>query len=384
MKELQEIIKAFNQAQQTGKKTALATVVHVEGSSYRRAGARMLITDDGQLTGAISGGCLEGDALRKARLVIAQQKPMLVTYDTTDDDDAKLGVQLGCNGIIHILIEPVLPEQPDNPISFFTRFLSQREPAVIVTIFNMTDRHEPQLGTCFFMNKAGQSAGELPDMVGNELLNNTTDILHAGEVFTKTYTYYEKYTCFIELLQPPIALVVVGAGNDAIPLIQMAKVLGWNITLVDGRPNYPTPERFPMADKLLIAKPNEVMAQLRPDNYTAFMLMTHNYNYDKVLLEHLLPSQLPYIGILGPKKRLNRILQEISGVGIEQQLTHIYGPAGLDIGSENPEQIALSILAEIQGVLNKLSGVPLRSKAYIHDRSDEQVLQSVLPDNLNV
>src|SRR6188508_1437979 len=106
MKEIKDIIRAFEESIKQGRQTALATVVHVDGSSYRRAGARMLVTDDGQLTGAISGGCLEGDALRKAQLVMVQQKPMLVTYDTTDDDDAKFGIGLGCNGIIHILIEP--------------------------------------------------------------------------------------------------------------------------------------------------------------------------------------------------------------------------------------------------------------------------------------
>ena len=116
MKEIQDIVKAYDLAQLAGKQTALATVVHVAGSSYRRSGARMLVTEDGQLTGAISGGCLEGDALRRARLVMSQQKPMLVTYDTTDDDDAKLGVGLGCNGIIQILIEPIQPANPVNPI----------------------------------------------------------------------------------------------------------------------------------------------------------------------------------------------------------------------------------------------------------------------------
>src|ERR1700710_1748659 len=123
MKELQDIVTAFDIANNNGRQTALATVVHVEGSSYRHAGARMLITEDGQLTGAISGGCLEGDALRKARLVMAQNKPMLVTYDTTDDDDAKFGVGLGCNGIIHILIEPIFAEKQNNPIQLFKLFL---------------------------------------------------------------------------------------------------------------------------------------------------------------------------------------------------------------------------------------------------------------------
>src|SRR6195952_634949 len=133
MKEIIDIVAAYENALKAQKKTALATVVLVEGSAYRRAGARMLITEDGQLTGAISGGCLEGDALRKARMVIQQQEPLLVTYDTMDDDDAKFGVGLGCNGIIHILIEPVFPDKEQNPVHLFKLFLSRREPVVLVT-----------------------------------------------------------------------------------------------------------------------------------------------------------------------------------------------------------------------------------------------------------
>src|ERR1700759_5778466 len=125
MKEIIDIVTAYDEAIKAGKKTALATVVLVEGSAYRRAGARMLITEDGQLTGAISGGCLEGDALRKARLVILQQQPMLVTYDTMDDDEAKLGVGLGCNGIIHILIEPI-DDQKTNLITLLKKVLASK------------------------------------------------------------------------------------------------------------------------------------------------------------------------------------------------------------------------------------------------------------------
>src|ERR1700759_2317389 len=116
MKEIRDIIRAYEGAQREGKRSALATVVHVEGSSYRRPGARMLVTEDGQLTGAISGGCLEGDALRKALYAINQQQKKLVTYDTTDEDDITFGIQLGCNGIVHILFEPIDDTRPYNPI----------------------------------------------------------------------------------------------------------------------------------------------------------------------------------------------------------------------------------------------------------------------------
>src|ERR1700741_2434471 len=155
MKEIIDIVAAYDQAKKSGKKTALATVVLVEGSAYRKAGARMLITEDGQLTGAISGGCLEGDALRKARMVILQQEPLLVTYDTTDDDDAKLGVGLGCNGIIHILIEPIHPENQNNPIQLLKSISNKRQNAVLVTLFSLQDRKSPQPGTCLMLTEDG-------------------------------------------------------------------------------------------------------------------------------------------------------------------------------------------------------------------------------------
>ncbi|RYU92510.1 XdhC/CoxI family protein [Mucilaginibacter terrigena] len=387
MKELSDIVHAFDNAQKAGRQTALATVVHVEGSSYRRAGARMLVTEDGQLTGAISGGCLEGDALRKARLAMAQQKPMLVTYDTTDDDDAKLGVGLGCNGIIHILIEPIHPALPNNPITFFKQFLNARDPVVLITIFTLNDKQSAQPGTCALMNKDGQVTGVFPDSIIEEaVLADAKNVLKNGNSVTKTYLYDDRFTCFVELLQPAVSLIVVGAGNDAIPLTQMAAVLGWQVTVVDGRANYSVSDRFPLANKLLVAKPDNALSKLNIDNRTVFVLMTHNYNYDMAMLKQLLPLQLPYIGALGPKKRLNRMLDELREEGTDinkEQLKSIYGPAGLDIGSENAEEIALSIVAEIQAVLAKRNGLSLRYKQATHNRDEHIVQQSLNANTLS-
>jgi xanthine dehydrogenase accessory factor len=386
VKELQDIVKAFDRAQKAGKQTALATVVHVEGSSYRRAGARMMVTDDGQLTGAISGGCLEGDALRKARLVMAQQKPMLVTYDTTDEDDAKLGVGLGCNGIIHILIEPIDPSLSNNPIALFKQFLSKREPVVLITVFTLNDKQATQPGTCALMNKDEQVTGAFPDStIENAIFIDAKNVLKNGNSVTKTYIYQDRFTCFIELLQPTVSLIIVGAGNDAIPLTKLAAVLGWQITVIDGRANYIVPERFPLADKLIVTKPDDALSKLSLDDRTVFVLMTHNYNYDIAMLKRLLPLQLPYIGALGPKKRLNRILDELREEGTnitDEQLESIYGPAGLDVGSENSEEIALSIISEIQSVLTKRNGSSLRYKAANHSRGGEQIVQQSLTENI--
>lgn len=379
MKELKDIVTAFDKAEKSGLQTALATVVHVEGSSYRRAGARMLITENGQLTGAISGGCLEGDALRKARLVMAQSKPMLVTYDTTDDDDAKFGVGLGCNGVIQILIEPIFSSRQNNPIQLFKSFLSKREPVVLITLFTINDKQAPQPGTCLLLDQHQQITGTFPDeAIKTALLSDAKDVLLHGNSVTKTYLYGDKFTCFVELMQPAVSLVIFGAGNDAIPLVQIASVLGWQIHIVDGRSNYAIPERFPQAQKIIISKPENVLEHIAIDERTVIMLMTHNYNYDSCVLKQLLPLKTSYIGVLGPKKRLQKMLDEFAKDGEKaspNQLESVFGPAGLDIGSENADEIALSIIAEMQAVLKTRTGTSLRYKSTIHNRVPQQIIQ---------
>src|SRR5688572_20570825 len=207
MKEINDIIEAFDVARAAGRQAALATVVHVDGSSYRQAGARMLVTDDGQLTGAISGGCLEGDALRKALLVMSQQKPMLVTYDTSDEDDAKLGVGLGCNGIIHILIEPIDPADANNPVNLLKKIATQRQKTALVTIFNMEDRKAAQPGTCWLGNEAGEVTGQIkPDFLRIVLEADAKQVLQQQCSATRKYMAgSESYTVFSEFIRPPVS-----------------------------------------------------------------------------------------------------------------------------------------------------------------------------------
>src|SRR6185436_4807370 len=181
MKEIRDIIKAYDAARKSGKQTALATVVHVEGSSYRRPGARMLIEDDGQLTGAISGGCLEGDALRKALSVITEKRSRLVTYDTMDDDDAKFGIGLGCNGIIQVLIEPIEISNPDNPIQYLKKVNEKRQKTVLVTLFALENKKDPQYGTCLLLKEDKAIIGSAPVLqdlliadANNALLNEVS------------------------------------------------------------------------------------------------------------------------------------------------------------------------------------------------------------------
>jgi xanthine/CO dehydrogenase XdhC/CoxF family maturation factor len=169
MKEIREIIKAYDQCVLAGKKMALASVIYLEGSSYRRPGARMLVDDEGWLTGAISGGCLEGDALRKALLVISQQDPKLVTYDTSDEDDMTLGVQLGCAGVIQVLFEPVDPAFENNPVHLLQKVMANRQPSVLVNLINKTTPSSLQWGTCLLLQADGTITTKLDEALKNSV-----------------------------------------------------------------------------------------------------------------------------------------------------------------------------------------------------------------------
>ncbi|MBC3541596.1 XdhC family protein [Rufibacter sediminis] len=367
MKEIQDIVRAYSRHTAEGKQTALATVVHVEGSSYRRPGARMLVSEDGQLTGAISGGCLEGDALRKARLAMSQGIPALVKYDTMDDDDAKLGVGLGCNGIIHILIEPISQDQAQHPLTFLQKIISRREVAVVVTLFCLQDRKAPQPGTCLLYHADEEIlTPALPDDFLDQIQADVREARQNQVSSTKSYKQAENtYTAFLEVIQPAPALVICGAGNDVMPLVNMAVLLGWPTTVIDGRGNYATVERFPQAQQVLVAKPERVLENLAVDQNTIFLLFTHNYNYDLAMLRLLLPLPLPYVGVLGPKTKMDRMLAELQEEGYplpEAQLEKVFGPVGLDLGGETSEEIALSVLAEIKAVLAHRNAGFLREK----------------------
>src|SRR5690606_17370577 len=371
MKEIKEIISAFDRAQQKGKQTALATVVQVEGSSYRSPGARMLITEDGELTGAISGGCLEGDALRKAQLVMFQRQSMVVTYDTTDDDDAKFGVGLGCNGIIHILIEPIEPDDPSHPIHLLKRCLASRQDRVLLTFYDLQHKRAQQVGTCLLWengqwignaDRASSPQAKLPPPDQLEAACATELNAQRSLVLPETH---EHCRVFVELIQPPVALIVVGAGNDAVPLTQFAHILGWETTVVDGRADYCTAMRFPKAHRLVHSKAEQVASQISLDHQTVVVLMTHNYNYDLTVLKQWATSKVGYLGVLGPKKKMDKMLHALQQERITlspNALAKVFGPIGLDIGAESPEEIALSTVAEIKAELAQRPGTFLRDK----------------------
>lgn len=370
-KEIRDIVAAYKEAQIHGRQCALATVVHVEGSSYRRPGARMLVEEDGKLTGAISGGCLEGDALRKAIMAINQQENKLVTYDTTSEDDAEFGVQLGCNGIVHILFEPVSLSRKHNPVELLETFLAHRKNAVVATLFSLNSSGNSQPGTCFFYDGECSLSTLTDKKLEAQIKADAEAVLIKSDSITTQYND-EVLSGFIELLEPSVSLIIVGAGNDALPLVEMTSVLGWDVTVIDGRRTHATNRRFSRAANVIVAKPAEALAKVVIDHRTFIVLMTHNYNYDLEMMGMLLPTSFKYLGTLGPRKRLEKMLSELEEQGqviTQEQKARIFGPVGLDIGAETAEEIAISVLAEMQAVLNNRRGLSLRERENpIHSR----------------
>ena len=364
MTETQAILKAAQAAQAAGKRVALATVVQVEGSSYRRPGARMLITEEGILTGAISGGCLEGDALRKALLALQENKTKLVTYDSLDEADAEVGMQLGCNGKVDILFEPIHGDYPHNPITLLAHAEAQSEDCVLAVVWELAGREHA--GTVLLQtNRANESA--LPAEEGRESLleqlqkgaflalqNGSTEIKEVGSS-----------RALFQVLKPPVQLVIAGAGNDVKPVVQMAAQLGWQVTVADGRASHATQARFPEADKVVVARAENLVEATAVNSRTVCLLMTHNYQYDLAALQKLLPQNPVYLGILGPRKRWQKLEAELASLDFlitEAQRKIVYAPLGLDIGAESAAEIALSVLSEIQGVLAGGTAQPLRDK----------------------
>lgn len=370
MKELQQIIQAYENSKSEHQAVALATVVQVDGSAYRRPGARMLVTQEGNLTGAISGGCLEGDALRKAQAVIFQQKSMLVTYDTTDEDDQKFGVGLGCNGIIHVLIEPIDFGNPENPVELIKNALSDRETSLLLTLFSVPNSKSEQVGT-IYLRKGNQNFGSLSRVHSDfkQVLEKEISDYDAPQNLIQSFSEYQQLSVFFEVIKPPVRVLLFGAGNDTIPLAKMAEILGFELILIDGRKNMATVARFPSAKQIIQGAAEEIIEQIETDLNTVALLMTHNFEYEAVVLEKLLTFMIPYIGILGPKRKTEKLIQRLESKGISVHSDNIYAPVGVEIGAETSEEIALSVLAEIKAVLNKKEPIFLREKlGPIHEK----------------
>ena len=358
MKEIKAIVEAYNKIDFSKNKAALATVVRVEGSSYRRTGARMLITDSGEWVGGISGGCLEGDALKKARFAIAQNKPSLVTYDTTEDDPYQIGVGLGCNGIIDVLLTPLTPQNDNNNVLMLQECIGIRQPNILITVINLKGVFENlSLGQIFKFPLPKQF---LLGDISEKIANDGHECLQTEKSVSRTYSCQAgEITLFLEVIKPAIHLLVFGGNYDIYAMVKMAKEVGWQVTVVCN-PLKVHKSLFSLADAVVEKEKGET---LEIDNYTVALLMAHDYESDFKNMRNLLKTDIKYIGMLGPKKRTDKMFLKLSEEGnslSERDLDRIATPVGLDIGASNPEEIAISIIAEIKTFFSNRTGQRLR------------------------
>jgi xanthine dehydrogenase accessory factor len=321
--ELTQILEAVDELQARAEPMALATIIATTGSTYRHAGARLLIPADEDPIGNISGGCLEDDVARIGREVMNTGVPRLASFDLTADDDAVWGYGLGCNGSFEIFVEPTAGAVAAAAV------LRQHDEGCLVTVLTGPD--------------AGDHRFELDADHGRTariLAEDGERVLH-------------------EPILPPMRLIVCGAGHDAIPLVRQAAELGWRVTVADVRRALLNVERFPAAVDFCDADPENAAEAMAPDGRSALVLMNHNYLRDIAYLRSLLDAPWAYLGVMGPRGRTEQMLTEI---GRPEALQRLHAPAGLDIGAEGPEEVARAIVAEIVAVTRGRSGGPLRDR----------------------
>lgn len=297
-REIGQILKLWGELESSGAEAVLATVVKTQGSSYRVPGARLLLAQDGRRAGSVSGGCLEEDLTRKAWW-FTEQGPAVRRYDTTAEGEIAGQFGLGCNGIIHVRLERLRP------------------------------------GECPIMETLRRLVvNRRPETVSHDISDDGAER-------------------FVETLQPSVRLLILGAGDDAIPLTELADRLGWEAHVFDGRSHYARREKFPCARSVNVRAAGSSVP-LPVDAWTAAVLMSHSLKQDQEHLRELAPLTLPYLGVLGPRKRTNELLE-----GLNPQ-SPVFGPMGLDLGADGPEQVALAVVAEIQAVFRGRLGGQLR------------------------
>jgi xanthine dehydrogenase accessory factor len=366
--ELQDVLRAIEDCRVRGEPMALATVVGVRGSTYRREGARYLIPQNGKPVGTISGGCLEGDVRETAAKVMSDGHPQLVHFDLTADDEVVWGWGLGCNGVIDVFVEPA-DRAAEVAEAMRTAIDEQRRLAVVTVV---EDSGDPAvLGARLLLEDSGVVTGTLGhpslDAEAADRARRALDAERSGLVSVGDGT-----RAFVEVLVPPIRLLVCGAGHDARPLVRYAADLGWRVEVLDDRETFLKPTRFPEATRLVKADPADAARAAQVDSRTYVVVMSHNFLRDREYLRAFLGSPAPYIGMLGPKARLQRLLDDLRRQGFDpstEDVSVVHGPAGLDLGSEGPEEVAWSIVGEILALRNGRGGGHLRDQTgFIHDR----------------
>jgi xanthine/CO dehydrogenase XdhC/CoxF family maturation factor len=336
----------------SGRSSALAIVTHIEGSAYRRPGARLLVEEDGAAVGGVSGGCLEEDVRAIGRQVIRTGLSCVRRYETGGDDTRVWGLGLGCEGAVDIVVQPVTPEIALGAWAQARTLLDGDTPFALSSVVE-----EGGGGGVALHVEAGRQAGALGDPAADAALDAAA--VAALRARRSRVHAAGPRTVFTEVLVPPPTLLVCGAGDDARPLASTAWTTGLRVVVADHRAAYLTAERFPQARQLVHGRAEDALPGLPAGPHTYAVVMTHSLRRDTEWVRRLAGADVPYLGVLGPRARTERIVAEL---GLRAS-DRIFGPVGLDLGAEGPEQVALSIVAEVLAVRAGREPRHLRARA---------------------
>jgi xanthine/CO dehydrogenase XdhC/CoxF family maturation factor len=359
MNELVKMCRDAHALRAAGEPGFIATVMHVQGSAFRQPGARLLFTTGRALCGSVSGGCLENDIVRRGPW-LSEARPRLISYDHRVDEQDGEQRGSGCDGVIDVLIERLDDELP----AFITQCLVREQRGVIVTVARSP--LPSQVGARLFVEANGRVArSALGDgALAQELEAAARDAIERGlSAYARPSSGVE---ALVEVLEPPPRLFVFGAGPDAECTVRLAQSVGFNVSLCGVEPRFVVRDRWGLEEEVDFIPVASVARAIEGCARPLAVIMTHSFDSDRDALAHLLPSKASYIGVLGPARRCARLLAEVSAVSTTDSLTRtgrVHGPAGLHLGGSSPAEIALSILAEAQAVLNGTSAVPLRDRA---------------------
>ncbi|MGZ4955203.1 MAG: XdhC family protein [Methylobacter sp.] len=381
MNETRALIQVFDASQAKGERCALATLVDVEGSAYRCPGARMLVCESGASTGTISAGCLESDVIEHAQRVIHSNLPELIEYDTgSTTEEMVWSLGLGCNGVVRVFVEPLDPQS--SYINALRRLFaadSNSSAIAVATVFQYSISPPIlKIGSRVIINDnqeihCGLLKSELDAMIVQDAHNALLEKKSGVRVYERNGNTTK---VFIEIIKPPVPLIVFGAGHDALPVIELANRLGWHTQIIDLQMRPASLDLFAAADKITLARPETIREYVTITPRTLTLLMTHNYSHDQALLKFLLMSTSRYIGVMGPRKRTERMLIELEVKDSRFKFkgtdgSRLYAPVGLDIGANSPQEIALSIIAEMRAIVAARKGGHLCCRqAPVHDVYD--------------
>ncbi len=354
--ETRDIARRVLEAAASGQFIALATVIEIAGSAYRRPGAKLCVDAHGDTWGGVSGGCLEADVRELGLGSIQSGASCLRHYETGSDEDTLWGLGLGCDGQVRVFIQRIAPES-QVLWSKVNELLEGDDAIVLATIVSGDAAARSVLFARGVMIASTTGDGDL----------DRTLTEHAANLVVSGASRLESLgssSVFFDVLRPPPRLLVIGAGDDAMPLVAMASDLGFRASVVDHRPAYLSADRFPNAT-LVPARPENGLAPIRLTADTWAVVMTHTLVRDRAWVSALLDSPVAYIGVLGPRTRVSDLLDELGA----RAAPRVFGPVGLDIGADGPEQIALAVLAEVLAVRSRRQPQHLRDREVpIHAR----------------